>query len=193
MNPRLPAILFLVVLISSCSSTYDIEGSYPKPLVAPIPVQLELEFDDAFKNYAYKEEDENRNEVTVNLGNAQVELFETVTTAMFSGTEGSPILRIKPAVNGFQYAIPRETRAEIYEVWLKYRVTVEETDGVTIADWVVTGYGKTPSAFMKSQGEAINAATIIALRDIGTQLAIGFRRQPDIGMWIANNLGAQEP
>ena len=33
----------------------------------------------------------------------------------------------------------------------------------------------------------MDAATDVALRDIGTQLSIGFRRQPDIKAWLESH------
>ncbi|MEQ9567503.1 MAG: hypothetical protein RLN85_17115, partial [Pseudomonadales bacterium] len=75
-------------------------------------------------------------------------------------------------------------RAEVYEIWLKYRVQVMSRNGEAIADWLITGYGKTPTAFMKTRQDSIELATTIALRDVGSQLSIGFSRQPDIRAWL---------
>lgn len=183
-------ILPLVIAVASCTSTdFVVSGTYPTPLVTPLPIQLSLNIEEAFAEYIYNEEDSNGNTVTIDLGQAQVTLFETVTNAMFDGTENEPQLIMTPIVDKFQYTIPRQTRAKIYEVWIKYRVTITEPEGLTIADWLVTGYGKTPTAMMQSQGAAIDAAANVALRDIGTQIAIGFERQPDIALWLASNVG----
>jgi len=185
---KLPLLIIGIFLfLAGCSTQYKIEGEYPRPLVESIPIQVDLSITDAFNSYVYEEDREDRKKLNVNLGEAQTTLFQTITDTMFVGTTEDPLLRITPSVEGFQYAIPRETRAEIYEVWLKYRVKIEEEDGTPIADWLMTGYGKTPSAFLRSQKQAINSAANIALRDIGTQLSIGFKRQPDISLWLAKD------
>lgn len=181
-------IALCVFLLAGCSSSYRIPDDYPRPLVEPIPIQLDLHIDDNFANYIYKEDREQRRNVSVQLGEAQTSLFNTVTRAMFTGEDGAPTLRMIPAVEAFQYAIPRETRAEIYEVWLKYRITIEEPDGTVLADWLMTGYGKTPTALLRGQSDAIKSAANQALRDIGTQLSIGFKQQPDVSLWLTDNV-----
>lgn len=87
---------------------------------------------------------------------------------------------IEPEILDFQYTSPSETKLNLYEVWLRYRVKITDSQNKTLADWVVKGYGKTPSATLKSTSSAFNAATNIALRDVGAQLAIGFPNQSSV-------------
>ena len=68
----------------------------------------------------------------------------------------------------------------MYEVWLRYRVKITDSQDKILADWVVKGYGKTPTATLKTTSSAFNAATNIALRDVGAQLAIGFPNQSSV-------------
>lgn len=191
---RFKALAGLISLIffTACSNNYVVEQTFPSPLVEPLPVNIDLNLSEEFKNYTYQEESEGRKKITINLGSAQSTLFETMSNHMFSGSnQPEATLVITPSIEKFQYAIPRETRAEIYEIWLKYRVTITEPNGEPIADWQITGYGKTPTAFLKSQQAAIDAASGIALRDIGSQLSIGFSRQPDIKAWLSKTLKEQ--
>ena len=55
---------------------------------------------------------------------------------------------------------------------------------------MVKGYGKTPSAMLSSHLKALNTASIIALRDVGAQLAIGFRTQPNIEQYLSERTGS---
>ena len=48
------------------------------------------------------------------------------------------------------------------------------------ADWTLTAYGKTPTAFLQSDEEAVNLAAVVALRDAGANFATSFTRVPDI-------------
>jgi len=175
----------LPVFLTSCSSSFVVEANFPRPLVDPLPVAGELVLTEEFSNYVFIEDTETRDDLEVDISSAQVELFQTITSHIFGGSEiPENQLIITPALVDFQYAIPRETRAEVYEIWLKYRVQVTSNDGEPIADWLITGYGKTPTAFMKTRQESIKLATTIALRDVGSQLSIGFGRQPDIKAWL---------
>ncbi len=182
---RMAMLFALVLYLPACSNSFVVDANFPRPLVEPLPVYGELVITDEFSNYVFVEDTETRDDLEVDLSSAQVKLFQTITSHLFSGSEDSgDQLVITPALIDFQYAIPRETRAEIYEIWLKYRVQVMSKEGEAIADWLITGYGKTPTAFMKSRQESIDVATTIALRDVGSQLSIGFSRQPDIRAWL---------
>lgn len=172
-------------LLSSCSSNYKITAEFPTPLIQPISAYASLDITDEFFNYKFEETKENRNYLSVEIGEAQTALFSIMTEAMFTNeVDAEKQLIITPTILDFQYAIPRETRAEIYEIWIKYRVFLKDNKDQKIADWLITGYGKTPTAFLKSPQDAIQAAALIALRDVGSQLSIGFSRQPDIKLWL---------
>lgn len=191
LSGRIPALL-ISALLTACSTNYVVDAEFPTPLVEPIPASVDLSLSEEFSNYIFVEDTKGRKEISVDIGQAQVELFQTMTASMFSGSSNPDMkLQITPSIEDFQYAVPRETRAEIYEIWLKYRVLVTTSDGETLADWLITGYGKTPTAFLKSAQEAIDMATGIALRDIGGQLSIGFRRQPDIQAWLTRTNAEQ--
>ena len=175
----------LSALLTACSSNFVVDAEFPRPLVEPIPVNGELVITDEFSSYVFVEDTEARDDLEVDISSAQVKLFETITEHLFGGSDNPQhLLVITPSLEDFQYAIPRETRAEVYEIWLKYRVQVMSKEGEPIADWLITGYGKTPTAFMKSRQQSIDLATTIALRDVGGQLSIGFSRQPDIKAWL---------
>ena len=85
----------------------------------------------------------------------------------------------------FQYANPRVTRQNVYEVWIKYRIRLLAPDGTKIADFTIPAYGKTPSALLKTEAAAINSAAIVALRDVGASLITRFEREPDVNAWLA--------
>jgi len=93
-------------------------------------------------------------------------------------------LYISPRVDEFQYAMPRETKVNVFEIWIKYNMRVYNSEGQLIADWIMSAYGKTPTAFMKSKEEALNEAVVMALRDIGASLSLGFSRVPEIRAWL---------
>lgn len=175
----------LPCLLAACSSNFVVEADFPRPLIEPLQISADLVITDEFQSYIYVEDSETRGDLEIDISTAQVQLFQIMSTHIFGGSDNPDRkLIITPAIVDFQYAIPRETRAEIYEIWLKYRVQVVAGNGDPIADWLITGYGKTPTAFMKSRQEAIDLATTIALRDVGSQLSIGFSRQPDIRAWL---------
>lgn len=186
--------LLLFISLAACTSRYAVEATFPVPLVDELPIDVGLVLSEEFQTYTFFEDEEDRDAMSLEFGAAQSELFRVVTGQMFDRVafelpaDGID-MTIHPEVDTFQYAIPRETRANIYEVWIKYRIQVLDQNDQVLADWLINGYGKTPSAFLKSEGEALQAAVTMALRDVGVQFAIGFSRQQLVQDWLANNAG----
>ena len=83
-----------------------------------------------------------------------------------------------------QFALPDETKTDFYEAWVKYNMELYNRDGSRIANWSVTGYGKSSTEFMKSRDKGLNAAVNQALRDAGAKFALGFPKVSDVGAWL---------
>lgn len=180
-------LLGFAVLLAGCSSTHVIEADFPVPLVEAIPVSVYLDLSEEFLNYRFEQPEEDRDDLTVVLGNAQTQLFRTVMGALFESLSENPDqsfeLMVTPDLNAFQYSLPKETGGDFYEVWMKYRLQVRSSDD-SISDWLISGYGRATNERIQSQGAGVNEATEEALRDIGVQLAIGFAQQDSIQAWL---------
>lgn len=131
----------------------------------------------------------------VELGGAQTRMVETVIPPVFSewtmltsldraAMPAGMDLYVVPNISKLQYTTPSSSRAQVYEIWLQYDFTIYDRNGDVITKWVVPSYGKTPTAFMKSKSEALNAATQMALRDCGAAFATGFKTQPSVSRWL---------
>lgn len=194
-------LLTLIAVLCGCSSSLKISGDFPAPLVNPLPQSIGAVYDEDFRTYTYTETQADRRKWVIDSGSAQMQLFNTVLKGMFAQmqevnvvpTPEAPAttdLVLHPRITDFQYSIPRETRFNLYEVWLKYNLSMYTAEGVLLADWVITAYGKTPSAFMKSEEEAMHAAVVVALRDLGANLTLNTTRVPEIRAWLADHNGA---
>ena len=184
-----PTLLTLCLLLQlgACASSFTVTGATPSPLVPKLALRGKINYTDAFKRYNYAEKDKARAIKNVDFGEAQTLMFESIFSQILHLVEADSEqidLRIEPELLDFQYSVPRETKLKLYEIWLKYRVKITDADNQGIADWVVKGYGKTPTAMLTSATKAFNAATNVALRDIGAQLAIGFPKQAAIEEFI---------
>jgi len=192
-NIRLFTLLFCVIL-TSCKSTLDVEGNFPTPVINQMPFSIGVVFDPQFISYRYIETGKDRSEWEISVGKAQVQLFDVVLKAMFSevitsnklrGMTNKPIdLFFQPSLENFQYNVPNETKGKMFEVWLKYNLKVFDGQQQLMADWVLTAYGKTPTAFLKSDEAALNEAMVIALRDLGAGIALRFGHVPEINLWL---------
>ena len=190
-NSRLPITLLALLFLSACANTVTVRGDVPTPLVTKIPLSASLVYSDEFKNYTYAEVDKSRTLSTLSFGDAQIDLFNGVFEAVLTQPADGDTQRdltIEPQILDFQYTVPRETKLNLYEVWLKYRLKIRNSSNQELADWVIKGYGKTPTSTLTSATAAFNSAAKVALRDVGAQLAIGFPRQPSIKALLGEEL-----
>lgn len=183
-------------ILSGCSTSVIVKGNVPAPLVERMALKGSLIYTDEFKNYVYKESEKKRALSSLDFTDAQ--------TAMFNQVFGSLVdlvpvdapqrdLNIEPEILEIQYTAPRETKINQYEIWIKYRIKLTDNAGEKIADWIIKGYGKTPTALLSSASSAFSSATNVALRDVGAQLSIGFPKQSRIKALVGQPVQDGEP
>jgi hypothetical protein len=189
------SIMCLVIVLSGCSTKINVKGNFPKPVVHQMPLAIGVHFPVAFSEYRYIEQSETRSDRDIGIGQAQVQLFSTILPAMFKSvvpvakpekgqvTDAVDLI-LSFSVDDFQYSVPKETRVEMYEVWIKYNLQLFDPQGQLIADWLLTAYGKTPVEMLKTEGDALNAAMVVALRDAGAGFSLNFTKVPEIKQWL---------
>ncbi|MBL4671292.1 MAG: hypothetical protein JKX81_03450 [Arenicella sp.] len=170
-----------LALLSGCASSIVVKPDIPNPLVERLSLNTNLVYSDTFKNYVYVEKEKKRSSMkSIDFTDAQTAMFERVfgsLTNLVESEDPSKNLSIEPVVLDFQYSAPSETKLKQYEIWIKYRLKLRDGNDARIADWTIKGYGKTPTSMLTSASSAFNAATNIALRDVGAQLSIRFPQQ----------------
>lgn len=192
--------LLILLFLSGCNSTKQVivQGNFPAPLVSKIPVSLGVWYGDDFANHEIFDESRSRAESDwiVKTGQAQVQMWDTLLAGMFENlvhlearpAAGSDIQGVDmvliPHVEELQYAIPTQTHIKVYEIWMRYRFEMVTTDGEKIAEWFMTAYGKTPTAFLQSSEKAVNFAAVMALRDAGAHFVISFGSDPALKEWM---------
>lgn len=191
-------LLLLASLLAGCGPKVvqmQALGEFPHPLVEQMPVRVGVHFPAEFSNFTHKEKRPGpaAQEWTISIGHPQVQVFREVFDALFrsleeidSPTAGNTSLAavIVPSVAEFQFALPADTRAKIFEIWVKYDLSIRTPEGGEVGHWQFTAYGKTPTAFLTSDEEAIRAATLVALRDAGASLISGIERDPRLKEWL---------
>jgi len=174
---------------------------FPVPLVEPLPIRVGLHFPPAFADYSHKEKRPGPagEEWTIALGATQVQVFRTICAASFRevvelGSEkagdSSVSAVLVPAVSDLQFALPDDTKGKVFEIWIKYDLGVHDPGGAEIGHWSFTAYGKTPTAFLTSDEEAIRAATVVALRDAGASMVMGLQRDTRVREWLGAGPGS---
>lgn len=196
--------LLILLFLSGCNSTKQVivQGNFPAPLVSKIPVSLGVWYGDDFANHEIFDESRSRAESDwiVKTGQAQVQMWDTLLAGMFENlvhlearpAAGNDIQGVDmvliPHVEELQYAIPTQTHIKVYEIWMRYRFEMVTTDGEKIAEWFMTAYGKTPTAFLQSSEKAVNFAAVMALRDAGAHFVISFGSDPALKEWMQQTI-----
>ena len=186
----------LLLLMAGCGvNNVVIEGSFPTPNVSKLPMTVAVYYDDALRDFSYIEYSETgQEEYNIESGVSHIELFNAVLPAMFSEVivvEDMAEAQARgvdavfaPAIEEFQLALPAKTKLDVYEVWIKYNMRLLSPEGEYIADWVLTSYGKTPTATFRSVEAAINDAAIVALRDLASSFSLSFAQVPEVRDWL---------
>ena len=186
------------LVLASCGvSKVVIEGSYPTPNVAKLPLTLAVVYDEPLRSFSYIEYSETgAEEFNIASGESHVALFDAVLPAMFQSVvqvaslEDAEALGVDaifvPAIDEFQLALPYKTKLDVYEVWIRYNLRFLTGDGAPIADWVLTSYGKTPTESMRTADSAINDAAVVAPRDLASSFSLSFAQVPEVRDWLAS-------
>ena len=197
---RLGAALLLLLVAACGVSNVVIEGNFPTPNVNKIPLSVAVIYDDALREHFYIEYSETgREEINIESGNSHIQLFNAVLPAMFDqvisvasfeDAAGQNVDAVfVPEIEEFQLALPAKTKLDVYEVWIKYNMRLLTSEGEVIADWVLTAYGKTPTGTLgtvRFQGDSINQAAVVALRDLATSFSLTFAQVPEVQDWLNN-------
>ena len=190
------ALLLVASLMGSCGvSNLVIEGSFPTPNINKIPLSMAIFYDDALREFSYMEYSETgREEINIESGESHIRLFNAVLPAMFEevieidGMDDPMVQEVdavfSPTIEEFQLALPEKTKLDVYEVWIKYNMRIVDRSGNSLADWVVTSYGKTPTATFLSVEDGINEAAIVALRDLASSFSLNFSQIPEVQDWL---------
>ena len=191
-------LLLITSIMGSCGvSNLVIEGSFPTPNINKIPLSMAIFYDDALREFSYMEYSETgREEINIESGESHIRLFNAVLPAMFdqvveiAGMDDPKVQEVdavfSPTIEEFQLALPEKTKLDVYEVWIKYNMRIVDRGGNTLADWVLTSYGKTPKATFLSVEDGINEAAIVALRDLASSFSLNFSQFPEVQDWLNN-------
>ena len=194
----------LLLVAASClggcatSASVHVEETFPTVVAIPQELSAVIVMDESFRTYQALP----LKNVDIEFGSAQVDLWNKAFQGLFdrvevvsSRAQASPTadLIITPSVQEVQLSTPSQSYLTVYEVWIKYRLDIETSDGVPIDSWFLPAYGKTSDSVLLSRSRAIEDATVVALRDAGAKLMLDFFRIPAIHVWMEQRLTPEEP
>ena len=88
-----------------------------------------------------------------------------------------------PRIEKYGFLTPGISGLKFYSASIEYRIALYDKAGQKVGDWNIIGYGKSEGG-MFTADEAINEATVLAIRDGGARIAIELIDQPSVRAWI---------
>jgi hypothetical protein len=191
--------LAAALVLSGCASEVIVESKFPTPLVEPLPVRMGILIPEELYNYIYTEDVPNQSLWTIALGDANVAMLQPLFKQMFRETRDVDAVPangatagldgvIKPTISKFEFDVPVGQRDKFVEVWIQYQLTLYDSDGRTVVEWPVSGYGK--SELMRNRVDAVQKAAIVAMREAGATISTKFAEQPQVKDWLGETENA---
>jgi len=188
-------VLAVALALGSCTTTVDVTGTLPTPLVKGIPARIGVHYSDEFRTKRYQEALKQRGTWKVNLGSQNFQFFQNLIGAMFVDVRevGEPPLTsaelagldgvLVPEIKKYGFLTPEISGLKFYSASIQYRLTLYGADNSRIGYWDIVGYGKSEASTF-GQEEALAKATEQAIRDGGARIAIELSSQPAVLSWI---------
>lgn len=187
----MPVWLAACIVLTGCAHEVVVETGFPEPLIEQVPLNVGVFYTDALRNYTYDEDLPNDASWSFSMGAANIQLFDTALTAMFTvvtpvtahGGTGAPFdeldIIIEPELEAFEFSLPRQSRSDQYGVWIRYNLLVYAPDGTLQTSWPVSAYGQSDSRTFGGN-KSMEAAVIQAMRDAIASMVTGFTDAPTV-------------
>ena len=184
-----------LLILQSCTTSVVVEGSVPTPLVNKIPARVGVFYSEEFRSFRHKEEIREAGNWDIDLGPQNLTFFSNLLDSLFLDVEQvrEPPLTaeemadldgvVVPRIEKYGFLTPSVSGLKFYSASIEYRIALYNSAGEKIGDWNIIGYGKSEGGMFTSD-EAINEATVLAIRDGGARIAIELIDQPAVREWM---------
>jgi hypothetical protein len=204
---RSATVSFALMALAACTTTAPVENDFPVPVMNSMPLTVGVQYGEEFSTFEFRDEIPGQQHWIVQMGPANVGLFDNVFGAMFSetvqipndgnieqGDLGVPRRRldaiIRPEIETYEFAIPSDWGSNTFTVWITYRMKMYRPDGSLIASWPVRSYGESLHQWFNSD-DSLSEATTMAMRDAGAYLTLYFKDEPKIREWLREEADMQ--
>jgi hypothetical protein len=169
---RVIATTLCLLLTAGCSQLLIIPDRVPEPLVQPLPLRAAFYYTQAFSTYRHTEHEEGQSAWDIELGPANVGLFNRLGSRLFRSTAQISELPtaenpaavdvvIEPVIDAFEFSLPKSSASDQYAVWIRYTLRVYGPEGQLIIAWKLSGYGE---ADENTFARSMERATVLAMR-----------------------------
>ena len=185
----------MLLFLQSCTTSVLVEGTLPTPLVSVIPARMGVYYSDEFRRFKHEEVFRDSGGWHIDLGKQNLRFFQRLTKSLFTEVQEvhQPPLTTEemrnldgvfiPSIEKYGFLTPSISGLKFYSASIEYRVAMYDKVGAKVGDWNIVGYGKSEGGLFSSD-EAINEATVLAIRDGGARIAIELIDQPAVQAWL---------
>ena len=189
------ATFFMLLLLGSCTTSVVVKGSVPTPLVSKIPANIGVFYPEEFKSFKYTEVIRDSGTWNIDLGAQNLLFFRNLTKALFTSVHevSEPPLSPEvmqgldgifvPRIEKYGFLTPSISGLKFFSASVEYRIELYDREMAKIGGWNIIGYGKSEGGLFTSD-DALNEATMLAIRDGGARIAIELIQQPSVQNWI---------
>tara|TARA_Y100001934_G_scaffold111528_1_gene136472 strand:- start:415 stop:1047 length:633 start_codon:yes stop_codon:yes gene_type:complete len=187
-------VIGAALVLVACQRDISIKLEYevPQALVEQSARKVGIFFPPKFSAAAYHEESDERGTWYIDLGSAQVAMFNKVLGDLFANLEQLPSLEnlavdiaLVPHLNKVQFATPQESGFEHFESWVEYRIEFVNQGG-SVEPWLVSGYGQAQAPRFGSNQPGIETALKQALRNVAAKIATGLPKNAQLQSYFGS-------
>ena len=168
-------------------------------MVKKIPVRIGVHYPDAFVDFVHTETSKEIGAWQIDLGKQNAGFFRALFGSMFTeavilekwdsdiagvSNEDTQAVLV-PQIKKYGFLTPFVSGLGFYSASIEYELTLYDSRGATIFNWAVVGYGKSEGKVFAKE-EAVEQATLLAIRDAGARIAIEFDKQEAFKTWFGN-------
>jgi len=191
-------MVWVSLLMSACSTSVQVAGDVPTLLVPALSRHVTYVEPRNLVAYIHEEKLPRGSEWTIALGQMNQVFFRQLMASMFTTVTRIETVEpgVLPAVEGedhdgmiridlveYGFLTPELSGLNFYSASAKYRVVLANASSQSLGVWQVVGYGKAEAGAFQA-GEAINAATVMAIRDAGARIALELPDQSFFRAWL---------
>ena len=193
-------LIALLGFLASCSTSVQVEGEVPKLLIPAIDRSV-LFVKPPSLDYTHDETLPRGGAWSIALGPMNDAFFRELLDSMFvsvaqtrvetDGLIGAGEQLLFPDVDGqvridlveYGFLTPQISGLNFFSASTKFRIELGSADGQTLGVWQVVGYGKAEAGTFQA-ADAVNSATVLAIRDAGARIAIELPGQAFFQAWL---------
>ena len=187
----------MIVSTTGCATREVlIDGSIPVPIIEKMKARVGIYYSEEFVSFRHSEVSSEIGNWNIDIGKQNFRFFKSLFNSMFADVVvlGAPEFTselfedvdavLVPRVKEYGFLTPFLSGLNFYSASINYELKLYDAPDSVFLSWDVLGYGKSEGGLLGKE-EAVNNATLLAIRDSGARIAIEFPALEATKNWLA--------